>query len=145
MIGRTPLLLVIGAPHGGRDDYVGERLRRLLIAGTVLHVAADARGDVGPALAGRRGMAVVLDDLAAALRAAWPADSERAEAYAIELGEALRAAAGMIAVVVSTEQADDATGLGERLGAANRALAAGAEEVVLVVAGLGLTLKGGEE
>lgn len=145
MIGRTPLLLVLGGTHSGREDFVHERLRQLLIRDTVLHVAAEPGGDLTGALRGRRGIAVVLDDFAAALQAAWPADTERAEVYAIETADAMRAAAGMIAVIVSTEPEGAAADFGARLGAANRALAATAEEVVLVVAGLPVTLKTSEE
>ena len=173
MIGRTPLLLVLGGAHSGRGDYVEERLKQALTGGSVLYVATlpsgdrriawqvarrDARwrtvevgpgGDVTRALAGERGIAVYLDGFEAVLRAAAPPDVERAEAYAIEVADALRAAAGMIAIVVSSEvgMGVEAAGtqeaeLRERLGAANRALAATAEEVVLVVAGLPVQLKG---
>jgi adenosylcobinamide kinase / adenosylcobinamide-phosphate guanylyltransferase len=174
---RAPLLLVIGGARSGKSDYTEERLGRQLPGGSVLFVATlpgggpgrdrriarhqarrdprwqtvevGDRGDVAAAVEGERGVCVYLDGFDVALRSAWPGDDERAEGYAIEVADALRAAAGMVAVIVTSE-----AGMGtepesavesefrDRLGAANRALAAQAEEVVLVVAGLPMWLKG---
>lgn len=166
----APLLVVLTSSGGGGEDYAQERLQRLLAGGDVLCVTApgvqDWRrhrrperwretvaggGDVPAALAGQRALAVLVEDTHALLRAAWPHDLERAEAYGLELAAAARRAAGLIAVVITRE-----CGLGpdpessvelaarDRLQAANRALVAGADEVVLVLAGIPIPIVGGE-
>ncbi len=92
---------------------------------------------------------LLLDGFELALALADPADDAAARALAEATAAAVRRAARSLGVVVSAE-----AGLGvvpstaagadfrDRLGAANQALAANADEVVLVVAGLPLWLKG---
>ena len=110
----------------------------------------EARGDLAAAI-GEAGVrrALLVDGFELALALADPPDDDAAHALATEVAAAARDAAEQISVIVSAE-----AGLGvvpstsagvafrDRLGAANQALAAHAEEVVLVVAGLPLWLKG---
>ena len=92
---------------------------------------------------------VLLDGFELALAAAPPPDDGAASALARDLATAMRSAATRLAVVVAAEVGlgvvpSTAAGVSfrDRLGAANQALAAEADEAVLVVAGLPLWLKG---
>lgn len=93
--------------------------------------------------------ALLLDGFELALAVAEPEDDASARSFAEGVAAAARYACERLSVVVSAE-----VGLGvvpstaagvdfrDRLGAANQVLAAHADEVVLVVAGLPLPLKG---
>ena len=93
--------------------------------------------------------AMLLDGFELALSLAEPADDAAARALAEEVAAAARYAAAELSVVVSAE-----AGMGvvpstqagavfrDRLGSANQVLAMHADEVVLVVAGLPLWLRG---
>jgi adenosylcobinamide kinase / adenosylcobinamide-phosphate guanylyltransferase len=97
---------------------------------------------------GRPGL--LLDGFELALALAKPTDDAAAADLAAAVAAATRGGAGELSVLVSAE-----AGLGvvpsspagvafrDRLGAANQVLAAHADEVVLVVAGLPLWLRGG--
>ncbi len=117
-------------PHGWRTIEAGRDL-----------LAALRSADVHEGL--------LLDGFELALALAATADDDAARTLAEATGAMVREAARSLGVVVSAE-----AGLGvvpstptgaefrDRLGAANQALAAAADEVVLVVAGLPLWLKG---
>jgi adenosyl cobinamide kinase/adenosyl cobinamide phosphate guanylyltransferase len=111
----------------------------------------DAQRDAATAVRAARSHSVVLlDGFELALAVAEPADDAAADTMAQDVAGAVRSGASRLGVIVSAE-----VGLGvvpstsagvafrDRLGAANQVLAADADEVVLVVAGLPLWLKGG--
>jgi adenosyl cobinamide kinase/adenosyl cobinamide phosphate guanylyltransferase len=92
--------------------------------------------------------AVLLDGFELALALAEPPDDVVAQRLGAEVGAAVRSAARVLGVVVSAEAGlgvvpSSAAGVAfrDRLGAANQVLAADADEVVLVVAGLPVWLK----
>jgi adenosyl cobinamide kinase/adenosyl cobinamide phosphate guanylyltransferase len=94
--------------------------------------------------------ALLLDGFELALALAQPADDAAARALAEEVAAGARRAARELSVVVSAEAGlgvvpSTAAGVAfrDRLGSANQALATHADEVVLVVAGLPLWLRGG--
>jgi adenosylcobinamide kinase / adenosylcobinamide-phosphate guanylyltransferase len=110
----------------------------------------DRAGDVSAMVRDHpRHDAVLVDGFELALSLAEPHDDEEAASVARSTGRACREAARTLACVVSSE-----VGLGvvpatasgvafrDRVGAANQALTALADEVVLVVAGLPLWLRG---
>jgi adenosyl cobinamide kinase/adenosyl cobinamide phosphate guanylyltransferase len=122
------------------------RLRRPTSWATV-----EAGGDVVAAVRGAGGHeALLLDGFELALSVDAPPSDADAARLASDVASAARSATRSLAVVVSAE-----AGLGvvpstaagvvfrDRLGSANQALAGCADEVVLVVAGLPLWLKGG--
>jgi adenosylcobinamide kinase/adenosylcobinamide-phosphate guanylyltransferase len=93
--------------------------------------------------------ALLLDGFELALALAEPSDDAAAQRLAEEVAGAARLAARSLCVVVSAEAGlgvvpSSAAGVAfrDRLGAANQVLGAHADEVVLVVAGLPLWLKG---
>lgn len=93
--------------------------------------------------------ALLLDGFELALSLADPPDDGAARTLAEDVAAAARYAAERLSVVVSAEAGlgvvpSSAAGVGfrDRLGSANQVLAAHADEVVLVVAGLPLWLRG---
>ena len=93
---------------------------------------------------------VLLDGFELALALADPDDDAEAAAFASSAVEAARAAAGSLACMVSSEvgwgihpETEAGRRFRDRCGAANQVIAASADEVVLVVAGVPLTLRGG--
>jgi len=109
----------------------------------------DAAGDIGAVLGGEtRHQAVLVDGFELVLSLAGPGDDDEAAALARSAVRACQDAARVLTCMVSSE-----VGLGvvpptaagvafrDRVGAANQALAALADEVVLMVAGLPLWLR----
>jgi adenosylcobinamide kinase / adenosylcobinamide-phosphate guanylyltransferase len=93
---------------------------------------------------------LLLDGFELALALADPEDDAAAQRLAEDVAAAVRSAARSLSVVVGAEAGlgvvpSSAAGVAfrDRLGAANQVLAAHADEVVLVVAGLPMWLKGG--
>lgn len=130
------------------DARIAAHLSRRPASWTTTVVGAD--GDVAACIdAQPQRAAVLLDGFELALALAHPPHEEAAAAMAIGAADACRRAAAVFACVVSSE-----VGLGvhpetpagiafrDRAGAANQALAARADEVVLVIAGLPVWLKG---
>lgn len=136
--------LLPGDPDGD-TRIAAHRARRPASWSTV-----EAGSDMPAAIRGAgRHRALLLDGFELGLAAAEPSDDDAAGLLAAAVVEALRDAVVDLGVVVSAE-----AGLGvvpssragvtfrDRLGAANQVLAAHADEVVLVVAGLPLWLHG---
>lgn len=135
-------------PEGGGDGRVAAHRRRRPSAWTTTTV--DARGNIVTAVCerARRG-GLLVDGFELALALARPASDAAARAYATRSVSACRATTSDLVCMVCSE-----VGLGvhpeteagmtfrDRVGAANQALAALADEVVLVVAGLPLQVKG---
>ena len=135
-------------PEGGGDARVAALRRRRPSAWTTTTV--DARGNIVTAVCERtRRRGLLVDGFELALALARPASDAAARAYATRTASACRATTADLVCVVCSE-----VGLGvhpeteagmtfrDRVGAANQVLAALADEVVLVVAGLPLQVKG---
>jgi adenosyl cobinamide kinase/adenosyl cobinamide phosphate guanylyltransferase len=111
----------------------------------------EAGDDLAAAIRGAgRHAAVLLDGFELGLALAEPANDDAAGQLATDVVAAMRCVAQHLAVVVSAEAGlgvvpSTAAGVAfrDRLGAANQVLAAHADEVVLVVAGLPLWLRRG--
>jgi adenosylcobinamide kinase/adenosylcobinamide-phosphate guanylyltransferase len=135
-------------PGGGSDARVAAHRRRRPAAWSTTTI--DARGNLVNAVcerARRRGLLV--DGFELALALARPATDVAARAYATRSASACRATtADLVCLVVSEvglgvhPETEAGLAFRDRVGAANQALAALADEVVLVVAGLPLWVKG---
>jgi adenosylcobinamide kinase/adenosylcobinamide-phosphate guanylyltransferase len=136
-------------PREGTDARVAAHRRRR--PGGWSTATVDARGNIVNAVCERtRRRGLLVDGFELALALARPATDAAARAYATRSASACRATTADLVCVVGSE-----VGLGvhpeteagltfrDRVGAANQALAALADEVVLVVAGLPLWVKGG--
>ena len=136
---------LLAGDRAGDDRIAAHRARRPPEWSTI-EAGADAAAAIR--LAGRHD-ALLLDGFELALAVADPADDAVAQVLAEVVATAVRDAAARLSVVVSAEAGMGvvpSTGAGvrfrDRLGAANQVLAAHADEVVLVVAGLPMWLKG---
>jgi adenosyl cobinamide kinase/adenosyl cobinamide phosphate guanylyltransferase len=137
--------LVPGEP--GVDARIDAHRRRRPDAWRTVEAGSDPAAAIRAAVAHD---ALLLDGFELALALREPPSDADAQQLADDVATAIREVAPSLAVVVSAE-----AGLGvvpasaagvvfrDRLGAANQALAAKADEVVLVIAGLPLWLKGG--
>ncbi len=134
---------------GDGDPRIAAHRRRRPAAWATATV--DSRGNIVNAVCERRRRrGLLLDGFELALALARPANDAAARVYATRSANACRATTADLVCVVGSE-----VGLGvhpefeagiafrDRAGAANQTLAALADEVVLVVAGLPLWLKGG--
>jgi adenosylcobinamide kinase / adenosylcobinamide-phosphate guanylyltransferase len=134
---------------GGGDGRIAAHRRRRPPAWITTTV--DARGNIVTAVCEHtRRAGLLVDGFELAVALARPASDAAARTYATRCASACRATTSGLVVVVGSE-----VGLGvhpeteagivfrDRVGAANQALAAVADEVVLVVAGLPLWVKGG--
>jgi adenosyl cobinamide kinase/adenosyl cobinamide phosphate guanylyltransferase len=131
------------------DARITAHRRRRPTAWTTTGV--DARGNVVTAVCehGRR-RGLLLDGFELALALARPGSDAAARVYATRSAAACRATTADLVCVVGSEvglgvhpETEAGNTFRDRAGAANQALAALADEVVLVVAGLPLWLKGG--
>ncbi|HEX6493183.1 MAG TPA: bifunctional adenosylcobinamide kinase/adenosylcobinamide-phosphate guanylyltransferase [Candidatus Dormibacteraeota bacterium] len=136
-------------PQGAADPRIAAHRKRRPPQWDTTTV--DGRGNIVTAVCERtRRGGLLVDGFELALALARPASDAAARAYATRSASACRATTADLVVVVGSE-----VGLGvhpeteaglvfrDRVGAANQALAAIADEVVLVVAGLPLWVKGG--
>ena len=148
--GEDVLYVATLLPSGGGSDPRIAAHRRRRPSGWAT-TTIDARGNIVTAVCerARRG-GLLVDGFELAVALARPASDAAARAYATRSASACRATTAGLVVLVGSE-----VGLGvhpeteagivfrDRVGAANQALAAVADEVILMVAGLPLWVKGG--